>query len=208
MAIFLTGVACVGKTTVGEKLAALLGVRFFDLDAEIESYFGTSIARLQDRFLTPYSYRKEASKALKHVLSRDDSRNCVIALPPSGVMDCYWRLVKNSGATVVVLVDSPENILNRIVFYDMDSKLVDKLLSEREKRQYLKEIKGDMSYYRRTYRRANVTVDIAGLGPEDAARKVCQVLDQSLAAQSESKESDSIDLPRPTVSNINRVGPL
>ena len=159
----MTGVGCVGKTAVGKKLAALLGIPFFDLDAEIESYFGTSIARLQNRFLTPHSYRKEASNALKHVLSRDDSRNCVVALPPSGLMDSYWRLLKNSGATIVVLVDSPENILNRIVFYDLDSKLIDRRLSEKEKGLCLKEIKGDIAYFGRTYRRANMTVDIAGL---------------------------------------------
>ncbi len=184
MSILLTGVGCVGKTTVGEKLAALLDVPFFDLEAEIESYFGTSIARLQNRFLTQYSYRKEASIALKHLLSRDDCRNCVMALPPSGLMDSYWRLLKNSGATIVVLVDSPENILNRIVFYDLDSKRIDRRLLEKDKRLYLKEVKGDISYFRRTYCRANMTVDIAGLGPEDAARKVCQALNQSLAAQS------------------------
>lgn len=41
MRVFITGVGCVGKTTVGQKLATLLGCPFFDLDAEIESYFGT-----------------------------------------------------------------------------------------------------------------------------------------------------------------------
>ncbi len=162
----------------------MLGIPFFNLDTEIESYFGTSIARLRYRFLTERSYRKEASNALKHVLSRDDSRDWVIALPPSGLMDCYWQLVKSSGATIVVLADSPENILNRAVFYDDDSKPIDKRLSEHEKRLYLKEIKADISYYRRTYRRADMTVDIAGLGPEDAARKLCEALDRPLATQS------------------------
>lgn len=184
MTIFLTGVSCVGKTTVGEKVAALLGTPFFDLDAEIESYFGTTIERLQNRFLTPYSFRKETSNALKHVLSRGNSKTCVIALPPSGLMDSYWRLLKNIGATIVVLEDSPENILNRIVFYDLDSKVIDKRLSENEKCLYLKEIKGDISYFKRIYRRANITVDIAGLGPEDSARKTCHVLNQYQATRS------------------------
>jgi shikimate kinase len=40
--IFLTGVSCIGKTAVGEALAALLRVDFFDLDGEVEKYFGTS----------------------------------------------------------------------------------------------------------------------------------------------------------------------
>jgi shikimate kinase len=133
MRVFITGVGCVGKTTVGEKLAALLGCPFFDLDAEIETYFGTSIERIQKRFLTAYSYRKEASKALKQVLSQEDSRNCVIALPPSGLMDAYWRTVKKANATTVVLEDTPENILRRITFYDIGSKPIEKNLSEKEK---------------------------------------------------------------------------
>jgi len=34
--VFLTGVGCVGKTTVGLRLAELIGLSFFDLDTEIE----------------------------------------------------------------------------------------------------------------------------------------------------------------------------
>ncbi|MGA7954938.1 MAG: shikimate kinase [Gloeobacterales cyanobacterium] len=177
MRVFITGVSCVGKTTVGEKLAALLGCPFYDLDAEIESYFGTSIEQIQKRFLTMYSYRKEASKALKQVLSREDSRNCVIVLPPSGLMDSYWRLVKKANATTVVLEDSAENILDRITFYDIDSRPIEKKLSEREKQLYLREIKGDISYFRPSYQRANVAVAIAGLGAKEAAQKVRHVLE-------------------------------
>jgi len=184
MRVFITGVGCVGKTTVGEKLATLLGCPFFDLDTEIESYFGTSIERLQKRFLTTYSYRKEASKALKQVLLREDSQNCVIALPPSGLMDAYWRMVKKANATTVVLEDSPENILNRITFYDIDSRPLEKKLSEREKQLYLRKIKGDISYFGPSYQRANVTVAITGLGAEEAAQKVRHVLIESLPMES------------------------
>jgi shikimate kinase len=46
MRIFLAGVSCVGKTTIGAKLADRLGCRFFDLDAEIEGFFGTPIEHL------------------------------------------------------------------------------------------------------------------------------------------------------------------
>ena len=50
MKIFITGVACVGKTTIGARLAALLGYQFFDLDIEIERFFGAPIARLRQRW--------------------------------------------------------------------------------------------------------------------------------------------------------------
>jgi hypothetical protein len=39
-----------------------------------------------------------------------------------------------------------------------------------------------MTYFGRTYRRANLTVDIAGLGPEEAAQKVKDLLAGSLAS--------------------------
>jgi hypothetical protein len=44
MRIFLAGVSCVGKTTVGARLAGCLECRFLDLDVEIERFFGTSMS--------------------------------------------------------------------------------------------------------------------------------------------------------------------
>ena len=35
MRIFLTGVSCVGKTTIGRRLSELLDLGFFDLDEEL-----------------------------------------------------------------------------------------------------------------------------------------------------------------------------
>jgi shikimate kinase len=117
MRIFITGVACVGKTTIGAKLADLLGYKFFDLDQEIEAFFGTSIERLQNRHLTSYSFRANASQALVHLLARKDSVNSVVALPLSGLMDNYWKVInKTPESTIVALLDTPQNILKRIAF--------------------------------------------------------------------------------------------
>jgi hypothetical protein len=68
-----------------------------------------------------YSFRQEASKALQHLLKREDSRNSVIALPPSGLMDYYWNVVKRAKGTIIVLTEDAANILKRITFYDQDS---------------------------------------------------------------------------------------
>jgi shikimate kinase len=89
MRIFLAGVSCVGKTTIGAQLAGLLECRFFDL--ETERFFGTSIERLRNRHLTLHDFRLAASQALKHLLAREDSDNCVIALPPSGLLVQRFR---------------------------------------------------------------------------------------------------------------------
>jgi shikimate kinase len=177
MRVFVTGVSCVGKTTIGRRLADLLGVKFFDLDHEIETFFGTTIERLQKKFITMHSYRQEAAKALVHLLNRPDSRDSVIALPPSGLMGGYLQVVKSSTGIILALNDRPENILQRITFYDVDSKPIEKKLTANEKRLYLREIKKDITYFRKTYERADSHVDISGLTVEQAAGKMKEVLE-------------------------------
>lgn len=175
--VFVTGVGCVGKSTVGKRAADLMGLSFFDLDHEIEAFFGTSIERFQNRFLTMHSYRAEAAKALVHLLKRPESRRSVIALSPSGLMGAYLRVVKRSSGIVIALKDRPENILQRIAFYDIDSKPIEKHLTAEEKRYYLKEIKKDITYFGKTYGRADLQIDIAGMDVDGAAMKFKETLD-------------------------------
>ncbi|MFH0939534.1 MAG: shikimate kinase [Planctomycetota bacterium] len=172
MRVFVTGVSCVGKTTISKTLAELLGVKFFDLDYEIELFFGTSIERLQNKFFTMHSYRQEVAKALVHLLNRPDSRDSVIALPPSGLMGGYLSAIKKAAGITIALNDKPENILERIRFYDIDSKPIHKDLTPREKRLYLSEIKKDITYFGKTYERAHLQIDISDLNIEQAADKV------------------------------------
>jgi len=177
MRVFLAGVSCVGKTTIGSRLAGLLEYRFFDLDVEIERFFGMSIERLRNRHLTSHDFRLVASEALRDILSREDSRNCVIALPPSGLLGGYWKVVNETrDATIVVLRDTPENILGRITFYDIDSHPVPTNLTDREKGLYLREIKRDIAYFSRSFCRAHMSVDITGCSPSEALRRVREAL--------------------------------
>jgi shikimate kinase len=178
MRIFLTGVGCVGKTTIGKKMGELLDIRFFDLDNEVESFFETSIERLQNRFLTIHSFRNEAAKALVHLLSRPESRDSVIALPPSGLLGGYLRAIKKANGTTVVIADKPENILARIRFYDIDSRPIEKKLTPKEKQLYLREIKKDITYFRTSYQRATLQVDISALNADQAARKVKEAIEE------------------------------
>ena len=172
MRIFLIGAACVGKTTIGRRLAERLNLAFFDLDEEVEEFFGISIERLQKKFLTMPTYREEAAKVLRRILEQSDSRDSVIALPPSGLMGGYWRVMKKTTGIIIVLDDRPENMLERIRFFDIDSKPVDQELTPREKRWYLSEMKKDLAYFGKTYGRAHLKVDIAGLDVEGAANKI------------------------------------
>jgi shikimate kinase len=76
--VSLVGVSCVGTTTIGGILAGRRGCPFFDLNDEIERHFGTSIERLQARFLTDYSYRKECAVVLEHIAAARPDRIIVV----------------------------------------------------------------------------------------------------------------------------------
>jgi shikimate kinase len=178
MMILIGGVACVGKTTIGARLADLLKRRFYDLDAETERFFGASIERLQNSHLAPNGFRRDVAKALQHVLSLEESRNGVIALSPRGLMGPCWKVVQKAQDTVIIVLDdTPENILERVTFYDIDSQKIDKTLSDEERRHYLQEIRDDIGYFKRSWKKAHFIVDIAGcFDAEKAAYKVLEAL--------------------------------
>lgn len=176
MRIFLVGVSCVGKTAIGAELANLLDYRFFDFDEEVERFFGIPIEHLQERFEHMELFRQEASKALLHVLTRKESKNSVIALPPSGLMNSYWKVVSESTGTIIALQDDALNVLKRAEFFDRDSNLITRILSNEEQEYYLSEIKKDINYYNHSYERANISVSIDGLKVKQAAIKVKEQL--------------------------------
>jgi shikimate kinase len=51
------------------------------------------------------------------------------------------------------------------------------VLTPEERELYLDEIKKDMRYYARSYSKAGATVDINGLGPLEAAKKIKAVIE-------------------------------
>lgn len=176
MIVFLTGISCVGKSTIGARLAMLLGCRFIDIDLAIEAFFETSIERLQKRFLTFHSYLDETSKVLDHVLADPENRESVIALPPSGLKARFGRVVKKSGGVVLVLSDKPENILKRIRFYDIDSRPLKMQLSPADRKYYLAEIRKSITWHKPDYARAHGVVDITGFDVDGAAHRIADYL--------------------------------
>ena len=93
----------------------------------------------------------------------------------------------------MALSDKPENILERITFYDIDSKLIEKSLTSSEKRWYLSEIKKDITYFRKTYDRAHLRVDISDLDPKQAALRVKQAIEMFESQGTEQGKSEQKD---------------
>jgi len=57
-----------GKSTLGKRLAKAINYHFIDLDREVESYFGTTIERLQLR-MSMDEFRKKASELLQQLIT-------------------------------------------------------------------------------------------------------------------------------------------
>ncbi len=139
--IYLVGVSCVGKSSIGKLLADKIGFSFYDFDDEIEKYFAKPKEYILDDYLFLYSFREDTRIVLHDLLNKKE--NAVIASVPSGLRDSYLREYKKSrkesgnNFISIHLSDKPENILKRITFYDKESKLMDVKLSDREKKDYI-----------------------------------------------------------------------
>jgi len=140
--IFITGMSGVGKTTVGEKLAAKLGVPFVDVDGEIERATSKSIAEI---FAAggEEEFRDCEAVALSVAAELPEA---VIALGAGALMDDQnLELVQESGvllylrAKTEVLAKRLKRATDRPLLGDAKSseelkKRLQKLLARREAR--------------------------------------------------------------------------
>ncbi|MGB2820331.1 MAG: hypothetical protein WBF17_05080 [Phycisphaerae bacterium] len=78
---------------------------------------------------------------------------------------------------------SAENILSRITFYDAESCRISKVLTEEERSYYLKDIRDDIRYFGRSFRKAYTTADIEGLRIEDGAELIERLLRDRYAGE-------------------------
>ena len=161
MIIYIVGLSCVGKTTVGRMLAEKINYSFFDLDEEIQNYYQKPIERIQDECLTMNGYREKGSIVLDKLFS--ENIDSVISGTPSGLKYSYLKIYKrHKGKELlsICLNDSFENILDRLTFYDKDSNPITDQLDESKKMRYLNEIRADFNYFKDSYQRADSQINI------------------------------------------------
>lgn len=101
MKIIIVGVSCVGKSTVGKILADEIGYKFFDFDFEVVKYFNSHITFLKREYPFERTYREKVSVVLSKIL-KENNDNFVLAMPPSGLMDNYWRIIKKDDSLITI----------------------------------------------------------------------------------------------------------
>lgn len=179
MIIYLTGVSCVGKTTIGRMLAEKLNYSFFDIDEEMEKYYQKPIERIQNDCLNMTKFREMGSKVLDLVILK--SENTVIATTPAGLKYSYYRVYKNhkneKKIISIHIKDKPENILKRLIFFDKESIQIEIVMNDLERKLYTKEIINDYKFFNESLKRADLEINIDGIKLEDIPGLIINKLD-------------------------------
>ncbi|MFA5813993.1 MAG: shikimate kinase [Bacteroidales bacterium] len=180
--IYLVGISCVGKTTIGRLLADYLGFTFYDLDDEVQKYYQKPIEIIQNECLSMNGYRQKASVVLDKLLKIQE--NSVISGTPAGLRDSYLQVYKKHKKEInlisVNIIDTPENVLDRLTFYDIDSKLLDIELIANEKKKYLKKIIVDLNYFKKSLSRADLQISIENMSLTEIPELISNQLKNSI----------------------------
>lgn len=177
MNILLFGVACIGRTTIGTILAKKLGYDFYDLGDEIAKKYNMT----QDAFSklgTLYERDIKRCDLLQELIFGLDGDK-VIAVTELAYTDEIEPLHYITGIKMIQLTDRPENIFNRIVFYDEnDQPMPDDGYKDKYRDHYINEIIEDLIFYEKVNEPfIDCYFDINGDDAETAADRLIEEFD-------------------------------
>lgn len=162
--IVLVGLMGAGKTSIGRRLAARLGLPFRDADAEIEMAAGCTIPELFSRY-GEGDFRDGERRVIRRLLSGDPM---VLAFGGGAFMDAETRAVVRAEAVSVWLRCPLETLVRRVAGRDNRP-----LLSGGNPRDVLRRLM-DMRYP--VYAEADVVVDCNDESPDATTGRVMNAL--------------------------------
>jgi len=169
--VALLGVRGAGKSSIGNKLAARLGVEFLELDRLVEAEAGLSLADIFATHGERYFRRLEVA-ALRRLLS--ERKNAVLATG-GGIVENpeAWALLEDHAKTVWLRASAEEH-WRRVVRQGDPRPMAGRPAAKVELRRLL---------VRRAalYRRASYRVDTGRLGIEGSVRFIAERLARSTA---------------------------
>ncbi|OIQ97168.1 shikimate kinase 1 [mine drainage metagenome] len=169
--VVLVGLMGAGKSCVGRKLAARLGVIFVDADAEIEKAAGRSVSDIFTAYGEP-AFRDLERKVMARLMAGEP---CILAAGGGAFMDEGTRALVRDGAVSVWLRADLDLLVKRTAGRDHRP-----LLKTGDPREILQRLI-DQRYP--VYAQADLVVDSADLPPEVTVEAVAQALAGYFAAQ-------------------------
>ncbi len=149
MKILLFGVSNVGKTTVAKLLAKRLGIAFYDLDIEVKKHLEMTLEEFVQTANLRWRDQKRGSIIKKIIRLEEDM---VFAIAPISYTHNFKTRIIADDILPIELYDTAQNIFSRLVFSDENDKTYsDDQYRDAHRDYYLKEIQGDLDWYRRIY---------------------------------------------------------
>lgn len=172
MNILLFGVSNVGKSVTGELLASRLNYQFYDLDEAVKNELGITLetfvssGTLQERDLIRCSIINSL------VLTPSDK---VIAITPLTYIAPILHLFSKKDILAIELLDSAENIFDRLVFSDENDNLYkDDEYKNKYKGYYLNDIRKDLEWYGSIYSIIKHKFDMDGKNTSDVTEALIE----------------------------------
>jgi len=109
--ILLIGMMGAGKTTVGKQLAARLGWRHFDSDAQVEARTGRTVPEIFAQ-QGEAAFRQEEALALAEAVGLDEP--VVVSVAGGAVLDPANRRLLSSSGSVIWLRADPGTLAARV----------------------------------------------------------------------------------------------
>lgn len=163
MTILLFGVSNVGKTTVGELLAKQLGYVFYDLDEEVKHRQNITLEEFVSKG-TLWERDMIRCGILLSLLKENTDK--VIAITPLSYIENIRHFLSTSDILAIELIDSPQNIFDRLVFSDKNDVLYKEDDYKYEHLEYyISEINKDLDWYGYVYTDIKNKFDIQGRTP-------------------------------------------
>jgi adenylate kinase family enzyme len=163
MTILLFGVSNVGKTITGELLAEKLNYPFFDLDEEVKHRQHISL----EEFVSTGTLSERDQIRCDILCSLlKEKRDMVVAITPLSYMKSIQPYLSAPGILSIELLDSPQNIFDRLVFSDENDVIYkDDDYKYEHMEHYLSEISKDLNWYGYVYSAIENKFDIQGRSP-------------------------------------------
>ena len=164
MKIILVGFPGSGKTTVGRKIANVLGYKFMDLDQEFELHYHISISEFFRKY-GEESFRKCENNLLKLAFVFDD-----MVLSTGGGTPCFFEAMEeiNRNAISVYIKMSCQSLHNRLINSKKERPITDK----KDSTALMEYIENTMKVREEIYSKAHITVTGESLNISDLLKTI------------------------------------
>ena len=172
MKIVLIGYMGSGKSSIGKKLAEVLGIPFKDIDTEIEKETGSSISEIFSKKGEIY-FRTIENKILKKLISQSES----YVLATGGGTPCYANnmdVILEKEDVITVYLKIPLDVLTSRLYLEKDSRpLLAHLKTEDELNDFLRKHLFERVYY---YNHAKLVIENKDENIDEIVEKIVSKL--------------------------------